>query len=82
MERLGGYKLFSKGHVQDICVAINADECLVKCKCLPEMKKDRVYSIDLSISISSNSISGAKCTCPAGRGPSGNANILLLCVLH
>ena len=68
----GGYKLFKEGHVQDISVATRSDECLIKCKCLPEMKKDRVYAIDLSICKPSNSITGAKCTCPAGRGPSGS----------
>ena len=45
----GGYKLFKEGHVQDISVATRSDECLIKCKCLPEMKKDHVYAIDLSI---------------------------------
>ena len=49
---------------------------MIACKCLPETKKDRVYTIDLSISHLSNSICGAKCTCPAGRGPSGNCKCI------
>ena len=43
-------------------------------------EKDHVYTIDISISDPSNSIYGAKCTCPAGRGPSCSCkNIAAVC---
>jgi len=62
-------KLSKEGQVHEIIVATRADK---RCKCLPEMKKDRIYAIDLAITKPSNSITGAKCTCPAGRRPSGS----------
>lgn len=65
----GGYKLFAEGHVQDIYVSISSDNCKVKAICLPEMKKDDVYSLNVTITVSSGSVNSASCKCPAGRGP-------------
>ena len=67
----GGFKLFKEGHVQDIS-AVVVNICQVKGKCLPEMKKDRVYSLELYINVNNSIITGAKCTCPAGCGPRGS----------
>ena len=68
----GGFKLFKEGHVQDISAVVVNNICQVKGKCLPEMKKDRVYSLELYINVNNSIITGAKCTCPAGCGPRGS----------
>ena len=68
----GGFKLFQEGHVQDLTAAVIDNVCHVKGKCLPEMKKDRVYPIDIYVDAGRNSITGAQCTCPAGHGPKGS----------
>ena len=68
----GGYKLFKEGHVQSLSVGLSSNTCCVKGKCLPEMKKDRVYELQMCIDTSNSSVKGAECTCPAGRGPSGS----------
>ena len=39
----GDYKLFKEGHVQSLSAGLCGNICCVKGKCLPEMKKDRVY---------------------------------------
>ena len=68
----GGYKLFKEGHVQSVSAGLSGNTCCVKGKCLPEMKKDRVYELQMCINTDNNSVKGAECTCPAGRGPSGS----------
>lgn len=41
------FPLFKAGHIQKIEVALDLDNnnCLCRCICLPEMKKDIVYKI-------------------------------------
>ena len=70
----GGYKLFREGHVQKIYVS-SSGSVSVKAICLPEMKKDRTYSLELVI-IPSMEISRGICTCPAGKGPHGSCKHL------
>jgi len=41
----------------------------IQAHCLPEMKKDRTYKVQLSLSVSGWDIIGANCECPAGQGP-------------
>ena len=48
------------------------DVLYVKSKCLPEMCKDRVYCVQMTLQNSSADIIGAECGCPAGRGPTGS----------
>ena len=43
-----GYKLFKEGHIQQVYVS-SSSKVAVKAICLPEMKKDRTYSLQLSI---------------------------------
>ena len=47
----------------------------MKAICLPEMKKDRTYSLELVITPSME-ISRGICTCPAGKGPCGSCKRL------
>ena len=60
--------LFLCGHVHDIELNTDGDILCVRAKCRPEMRKDRIYKLILSLSDSYNLVS-AKCGCPAGVGP-------------
>ena len=70
--KAGGFKLFKEGHVQNILINRDDTKLEVECKCLPEMKKDRVYNLTLRISTETSSVIFAECSCPAGRGPHGS----------
>ena len=69
--KAGGFTLFKEGHVQKITITQNDTMFGITCSCLPEMKKDRVYKIKISMTNSSD-ICLAECSCPAGRGPHGS----------
>ena len=73
----GGYKLFAEGHVQGIYVSVSGDDCKVRAICLPEMKKDDVYALNLTIKMSTGDVSAADCKCPAGRGPMASCKHLV-----
>ena len=61
--------LFNCGHIQNIEVGCT-DSCLwLRADCLPEMKKDTVYKILMSLSNKTYDIISAKCGCKAGKGP-------------
>ena len=60
--------LFRCGHVQDIRVNFDKYMC-VQAKCLPEMRKDRIYKLLLFLDLESSDIVAAECGCPAGKGP-------------
>ena len=63
--------LFICGNVKNIqCVEVNKNIC-VKAKCLPEMRKDRVYLLKVVIKSGESDIVYAECGCPAGMGPQG-----------
>ena len=68
----GGFKLFKEGHVHNIMVHRQGIIFGVNCRCLPEMKKDRVYKINVEISTETSSVHLAECSCPAGKGPHGS----------
>lgn len=70
--KAGGYRLFKDGHVQDIMVNQKDSLLEIKCNCLPEMKKDRIYKIQIDISSDTSDVNHAECTCPAGKGPHGS----------
>ena len=66
------YPLFKSGHIQKIRV-IKGNDNNVYCNavCLPEMRKDREYKIQMVLSPSGD-ILYAEDGCPAGRGPKGS----------
>ena len=45
--------LFICGHIQCIEIYTNEDYFLLKAKCLPEMRKDRVYALKMALNLSS-----------------------------
>ena len=71
--------LFKCGHVQDIKVA-NDKHLYTQGKCIPEMKKDRIYKINLVLDKETLHIAQAECGCPAGKGPHASCkHIAALC---
>ena len=61
--------LFDRGHVQTIQVSVSSSHVLLRASCLPEMKKDTVYKVQMSLESSLYTIVGAVCGCKAGQGP-------------
>ena len=61
--------LFRCGHLQQVEVLNTNDTLWLQAYCLPEMKKDKTYKVELSISRGKWEISSGKCRCPAGKGP-------------
>ena len=62
------FPLFKAGHIQSILVSHSKNIFIIKCYCLPEMKKNIVYRIELKLDTNGDII-GGKCGCPAGAGP-------------
>ena len=57
--------LYHCGLLQQVEVFNTSDRLWLQSYCLPEMKKDITYKVELSISHSKKKISTAKCKCPA-----------------
>ena len=64
--------LFMCGHVQNIQVCATDNNLFIKAKCLPEMRKDRVYLLRVVLNVKTFDIFFAECGCPAGLGPQGS----------
>ena len=62
--------LFHCGHVQALLVTSKDEYWWVKADCRPEMKKDKMYKMIMSLCKGSWDINSAMCGCPAGKGPS------------
>ena len=63
--------LFICGHVQNIQF-LEVDKFIyIKAKCLPEMRKDRVYILKAVLKARELDIVYVECGCPAGMGPKG-----------
>ena len=61
--------LYLCGHVQEIQASQNKEALFLKAKCLPEMKKDHVYKLLMSMNTDKNyDILTAECGCPGGKG--------------
>ena len=63
------YQMFKEGYVQKIELKRGYDTIIIKCNCLPEMRKHRVYKIVVRIHLTSGEIQFAKCGCVAGNSP-------------
>ena len=62
---------------------ISDDDCKVKAICLSEMKKDQLYSVFLTIGITSCNVKKAECSFQAGNGPLGSCKhiaVLYFCL--
>ena len=66
------YPLFKSGHIQRILtIKGNNNNVYLNAVCLPEMRKDQEYKIQMVLSPSAE-ILYAEDGCPAGRGPTGS----------
>lgn len=63
--------MFRCGHVQDIMIGYDK-HIYIQAKCLPEMRKDRIYKVVLCMDANVFDVVGAECGCPAGKGPCGS----------
>ena len=63
------FPLFKAGHIQYVYYKKLDEKMLMKCSCLPEMKKTLSYSIRVAFTICNSNIIFAVCSCPAGNGP-------------
>ena len=61
--------LFRCGHIQDIMISQANGFLNLHTKCMPEMKKDKMYKLFLHLDPDILAIVGAECGCPAGKGP-------------
>lgn len=61
--------LFRCGHVQGLCIVYKDEYYWIKADCRPEMKKDKMYKMVMSMCTGSWDINSAFCGCPAGKGP-------------
>ena len=64
--------LYDCGHVQNIEVGYTNATIFLRAICHPEMRKDRIYNLQMSIDQNSFDITSASCDCPAGKGPSAS----------
>ena len=73
--------LYWCGHIQQmlVCYSMNQKELHIKANCIPEMRKDRIYHLLLSVGLPSFDIISAECGCPAGKHL---VNILVVSALH
>ena len=75
--------LFRCGHVQQIEVASDEDRVFVHAVCLPEMRKDRMYKLLMSMNKEDLDIITAECGCPGGKGPTASCkHIGALCYAY
>ena len=64
--------LFEGGHIQNIEIG-KSEECIfIRSNCLPEMRKDRVYKVVISLHKDSFDVVTACCGCPAGKDPTAS----------
>lgn len=77
------YELFKAGHIQYVKVLqkdSSKDKVYIKCACLPEMRKNMEYTVNLIVNRKDGEIEFARCGCPAGKGPHGSCkHIAALC---
>ena len=73
------YPLFKAGHIQSVLVSHKGNQYFIKSTCLPEMKKDIVYKLEMTLDHHGDIVT-ASCGCPAGGKPHGSCkHIAALC---
>ena len=72
--------LFRCGHVQNIEISSDETNLHMRANCLPEMRKDRVYKLLLTMKRTTLDVISAQCGCPGGKGPHATCkHIAALC---
>ena len=67
--RESSFQMLKAGHVQDICLKAGFRTLIRISSCLPEMRKDKIYSLMIRVVVPTADIQFAKCECAAGMGP-------------
>ena len=73
------FQMFKAGHVQDIRLKAGFRTLIIISSCLPEMRKDKIYSLMARIGVPTADIQSAKCECAAGMGPKACKHIASQC---
>ena len=74
--------LYKCGHIQKVeaCICSQFSIMYLRAVCLPEMRKDRVYFLEMQLNSTNFEIQGASCGCPAGHGPKASCkHVAALC---
>ena len=69
---LHAINLFKCGHVQSIEVCTVSSAFHLRAICQPEMKKNKLYKLNLVLNSNTLHIMSASCGYPAGKGPNGS----------
>ena len=70
--------LFRCGQING-CYSEDQKQICVKAKCIPEMRKDHVYQLTMTLTLQPTSdIVSFACCCPPGKGPNGSCKQLLV----
>ena len=64
--------LYDCGHIQNVEVGSNSNALYIRAACIPEMRKDRIYKLIMSLDLKTFDVTAAVCGCPAGKGPSAS----------
>ena len=64
--------LYDCGHVQNVEIGYTNTTIFLRAKCHPEMQKDRICNLLMSIDQNCYDITAASCNCPAGKRPSAS----------
>lgn len=59
--------IFRCGHVQGLSIVYKDEYCWIKAECQPEMKKDKMYKMVMSLCTGPWDINSALCGCSAGK---------------
>jgi len=71
--------LYDCGHVQNVEVSYTNIKNILRAICHPDMQKDRIYNLLMSINQNSYDITAANCDCPAGKEPSASSKHVRSC---
>ena len=63
-----GYNTFASGYVQSVHMLTDASHCFFKAVVLPNMKKDKAYTVKCAIKQTQFKIECVHCDCPACSG--------------
>ena len=64
--------VYDCGHVQAMEVGYTSASIHLRATCIPEMRKDRVYKVLMTLDCKTYNINTATCGCPAGKGPTAS----------
>jgi len=64
--------LYDCGHIQNFEVGSNSNALYIQATCIPEMQKDHIYKLIISLDLKTFDVTAAVCGHPAAKGPSAS----------